>query len=72
MRLDSPAYLAAHAYRLILEKDSQSIHYATIIETHHPSYLTQSELIDQFPMDADIPLAPDEVESLLRLVLDAD
>ena len=43
MRLDAPGSLGLHAYRLILDKDSRSLHYATIVETHHPDYLTSDE-----------------------------
>lgn len=41
MRLDdTPAKLAAHAYELEIERDGQRFVYATILEIHHPAYLS--------------------------------
>ena len=70
MHLDRPAKLGLHAYQLMLEQNSQSVHYATIIESHHPSYLARDELLELYPVDARLRLASDEVETLIRLVLD--
>ncbi len=70
MHLNGPADLGLHAYQLMLEQDSQSVHYATIIESHHPSYLARDELLELYPVDAGLQLESDEVESLIRLVLD--
>jgi len=69
MHLNVPADLGLHAYRLMLEQDSQSIHYATIVEAHHPSYLNRSELLELYPMDTVSGLQPDEIQMLLDLVL---
>ncbi len=44
MRLDAAAELGVHAYRLRLDKAGQELLYATIVETHHPDYLTAAEL----------------------------
>lgn len=40
---DAPA-LAMHVYRLHIKKEKQSIEYATIIELHHPDYMTPGRL----------------------------
>lgn len=69
MHLDAPADLGLHAYQLVLEQGSQSVHYATIIESHHPSYLTHSELLELYPVEAQLRIQPDEINSLLDLVL---
>ena len=69
MNLDSAEMLAVHAYRLVLLRGSLTVHYATIIETHHPDYLDERELRELYPVDADSVLEPDAVESLLQLVL---
>ena len=39
MHLARPQALAMHVYRLDLHKSGREIHYATIIEVHHPGYL---------------------------------
>lgn len=39
MHLARPQALAMHVYRLDLHKSGREIHYATIIEVHHPAYL---------------------------------
>ncbi|MEM7431838.1 MAG: hypothetical protein AAF351_07850 [Pseudomonadota bacterium] len=48
MMLDGDTILATHVYRLILEKDTQSVEYARIIEVHHPNYLRVDELSQLF------------------------
>lgn len=66
MRLDEPSPLALHAYRLLARAGSGTAYpYATIIEVHHPAYLTVSDLSAIF---ADQPTAAPgsgEVERLL-------
>ncbi len=49
MLLDTELQLAAHAYELHIEKASTSLHYATIIELHHPEYLDVAQLREAFP-----------------------
>ena len=45
MRLTGPASLAMHAYRLRAQRtDDSSVPYATIIEVHHPDYLSRADL----------------------------
>ena len=72
MELDAPAILGLHAYLLVLEDDSQSIHYATIVESHHPEYLTEAELRELYP----VPTRQDQslftIDTLLDLVLESD
>ena len=46
------------------------MHYATIIETHHPDYLSQDELDRLYDFDAASPMSIDELQSLVDLVLD--
>ena len=52
MRLAPGARLAMHAYRLVLERESESVHYATIIEVHHPDYLGLDELRELYDVAA--------------------
>jgi hypothetical protein len=53
MQLDSVAELAVHAYELHIKKAPTSIHYATIIEVHHPEYLQADDLDELFPLTID-------------------
>jgi len=72
MRLDTPANLGVHAYRLMLEKESRSIHYATIIETHHPDYLVETDLLELYPADTNLQPTTNEIAALKQLVLDSN
>lgn len=60
MHLDGAAALAMHIYRLHLKKNDQTIEYATIIEIHHPEYLTRQQLEKLYLIDA--PKRPSEQE----------
>lgn len=71
MNIDSAATLALHAYQLVLHKGSLAVHYATIIEIHHPDYLDEIELRELYPVDAGSALGPEAVEALFQLVLHA-
>ncbi len=71
MRLAAPTNLATHAYKFVLTRDSQLIHYATILEMHHPAYLTERKLYDLFAIDENQALEPGQVEALNQLLLDA-
>jgi hypothetical protein len=68
MRLETVENLAMHAYRLILDKNSQSIHYATIVETHHPAYLTEPELLDLYGSELESRLAAGDIQDLVGLI----
>lgn len=70
MQLDAATTLGLHVYRLMLEKNTQSIHYATIVETHHPAYLSEADLTELYAGDISVPLEASEVDALLGLVLD--
>ena len=68
MHLDVGTLLAMHAYRLILEKDERNLHYATIIEVHHPDYLAEDELRRLYSWDDSNRLPDDVIEELLSRV----
>jgi hypothetical protein len=67
MRLQKDADLAVHAYNLHIEKASMSVQYATIIETHHPAYLTESELRQLYSTST--VTDADEINRIHQLVL---
>jgi len=68
MHLETTENLAMHAYRLILERNAQFIHYATIVETHHPDYLTEAELHKLYGADLESKLNASDIEELVSLI----
>jgi hypothetical protein len=71
MRLVRSTDVAMHVYRLLLEKRQQAIEYATLIEMHHPDYLSRSDLLTLFSVDARTSLRPQQVEEYKTLGLSA-
>ncbi len=69
MALGADSRLAIHAYRLLLKKELQTIDYATIVEAHHPDYLSKDELTALYLVDAPAVLTDDELRELSTLVL---
>ena len=53
MHLQSATNLAVHAYHLHIERGPTSLHYATIVETHHPEYLDKYELLELYSLSVD-------------------
>jgi hypothetical protein len=73
MGIELPAELAMHVYRFKLRKAETTIDYATIVEIHHPAYLSPQDiqnLYGTFPAES-LP-APDmaaieaQIQSILR------
>lgn len=69
MHLDDAASLGLHAYRLILRKGAQTVYYATIIESHHPHYITETELSELYAEAMSAHLDSAEIDALVELVL---
>ncbi len=66
MKLEVPASLALHAYRLRARTAAgTSVPYATIIELHHPLYLTQNDLEVVFAKQPAEHADDDEIARLL-------
>ena len=72
MRLEQPAELAVHAYQFVLQKDDHEIDYATIIETHHPDYLSVEDLRGLYGKSLEADLSDDEIRNLSTLIMDMD
>lgn len=70
MNLQADTILGMHAYQLVLHKGTLAVHYATIVETHHPDYLDEAELRDLYPLDTGSEISPDDAQELLQLVLE--
>ena len=68
MRFTADQTLALHVYQLLLAKDEQIFEYATIVEAHHPDYLTQSDLLDIYHYDDSESLSSDSLAELIGLL----
>ena len=68
MRLEVPATLALHIYKLSIEKNGDALEYATISEMHHPDYLDEDDVRDLFPVDADRLATPPEVDDFIAAI----
>ena len=71
MDIDGRHELAIHVYELLLVQNEQVFEYASIIETHHPEYLSESDILELYEYDESTALSPRSVAELLSLVLDA-
>lgn len=69
MHLEVSQALAVHIYRLRLRKNDTTVNYATIIESHHPAYLTRADLEAMYPTGSFETLDYNEVSELTDLVL---
>lgn len=69
MKIDGRADLALHVYQLLLARDDLAFEYATIVETHHPEYLSESNLLELYDFDKSTALSPRAVSDLVALVL---
>jgi hypothetical protein len=68
MRLNGAHDLALHVYQLLLVRDEQALEYATILEAHHPEYLTETALRELFDYDGLKPLPAADLAQLATLV----
>lgn len=68
MRLANDQTLALHIYQLLLARDEQIFEYATIVEAHHPDYLSQSDLLDIYHYDDSESLAANSLAELIGLL----
>ena len=69
MRLENLDELALHVYQLLLVRDRQVFEYATIVETHHPAYLSENDLRELYEYDKANALSSASVTELTSLVL---
>ena len=71
MRLRGAHHLAVHIYQLVLVRDVNEIEYATILEAHHPEYLTEQDLLGIFVDEATEPMLRAEFDGLSSLLFGA-
>ena len=68
MKLDGSSALALHIYQLLLARGDQVFEYATIIEAHHPAYLSQADLLDIYHYDDSETLSAESISKLITLI----
>jgi hypothetical protein len=71
MQLDVPATLALHIYKLSIEKNGESLDYATISEMHHPDYLSEDDVRELFPVDSANTATPPEIDTFIASIREA-
>jgi len=69
MRLTGAHDLALHIYQLVMTKGEVEFEYATIMEAHHPEYMSTADLSDLYTPDKNVDLAPDDLAQLSALLL---
>ena len=69
MVLEDQHDLALHIYRLSLRKEDVTINYATIVEAHHPDYLTQADLTRLYPTNDETVLDDGDIARYSELVV---
>ena len=68
MCLNGAHDIALHIYQLVLVRDQQALEYATILEAHHPEYLSESSLRELFEYDDESALPAADLSQLSSLV----
>ncbi len=68
MKLLETDTLAVHIYQLLLAKDDQVFEYATIIEAHHPAYLSWHDLLGIYHYDDSETLSTESISELIALI----
>ena len=68
MQLAGAQPLALHVYQLLLARDDQVFEYATIIEAHHPEYLSHPDLLDTYHYDDSESLSAASITELTTLI----
>ena len=72
MRLTGARDIALHVYQLVLARENTALEYATILEAHHPEYLSAQDLRDIFDGSASSPLPPAELDLLSELLFGSE
>jgi len=72
MRLTGAHDLALHVYQLVLVRGDIELEYATILEAHHPEYLTKKDLDEIFEVDSSHPLSRADLAQLSVLLFGAE
>jgi hypothetical protein len=68
MKLSGAHDLALHVYQLVLVRQDSALEYATILETHHPEYLSEDALCEIFEYDSEHSLPASDLAQLASLI----
>ena len=68
MALSGRQTLGLHVYQLLLARGSRIFEYATIIETHHPDYLKETDLLEIYSYDQSESLSGESLLDLEHLI----
>jgi hypothetical protein len=68
MQVTNNRTLALHVYQLLLAKKNQVFEYATIIEAHHPDYLSHSDLLEIYQYDDSQAISAESITKLVDLI----
>lgn len=68
MRLTGAHDIALHVYQLVLAREETELEYATILEAHHPEYLSAEDLQSIFEGARDTNLQPSDLAQLSGLI----
>ncbi len=68
MRLSGVHDIALHIYQLVIARDDHAFEYATIMEAHHPDYLSEDDLRALFDDSTSPPLPSADREQLSELL----
>lgn len=71
MRIEGNLTLALHVYQLLLVRNDQVFEYATIVEIHHPEYLSERDLVDLYEYDINLRLPRQGISDLTGLLFSA-
>lgn len=72
MRLTGAHDLALHVYQLVLVRGDMKLEYATILEAHHPEYLTKQDLESIFDVDGSEALPAAALAELSALLFSSE
>lgn len=69
MQLTETRNLALHVYQLLLARDAQVFEYATIVEAHHPEYLSLNDLLEIYHYDNSESLSASALAEITELLI---
>ncbi len=72
MQIPENSELAVHIYQLLLAKEEQVFEYATIIEAHHPDYLSAKDLLGIYHYNNSESLSAESLRDLISLLKSPD
>ena len=72
MRLTGAHDIALHVYQLVLAREETELEYATILEAHHPEYLSAGDLQVIFEGASGATLPPAELAELSGLLFEVE